>query len=94
MLDEKISGRFIRIYPQTWSNNICIRVEIYGCEGQGNVVSLNQTSNNLSYWRFLAVFSWSLRIECQGRIQGRVVGAAISYEDFDELTNNERVMAN
>ncbi|KAK3750396.1 hypothetical protein QZH41_005564 [Actinostola sp. cb2023] len=34
MLGETVSGRFLRIYPIDWSNNICLRTEIYGCEGR------------------------------------------------------------
>ncbi|XP_048579857.1 uncharacterized protein LOC5521688 isoform X1 [Nematostella vectensis] len=38
MLAEPFNARFIRIFPLTWSNNICIRTELYGCASQANSV--------------------------------------------------------
>ncbi|XP_048579859.1 uncharacterized protein LOC5521691 isoform X2 [Nematostella vectensis] len=34
MLKDPINARFVRIYPSSWSNNICLRIEIYGCASQ------------------------------------------------------------
>lgn len=33
-LPVKFNARFVRIYPTNWYNAICLRVELYGCDGK------------------------------------------------------------
>lgn len=33
-LYKHVTARFLRFHPQAWNGSICMRVEIYGCEGR------------------------------------------------------------
>ena len=33
-LYKHVEARFLRFRPETWTGSICMRVEVYGCEGR------------------------------------------------------------
>lgn len=33
-IDPPIVAKYIRINPTSWKNDICLRVEYYGCDGK------------------------------------------------------------
>jgi hypothetical protein len=34
VIDPAIVAKYIRINPTSWKNDICLRVEYYGCDGK------------------------------------------------------------
>ena len=36
--DAAVTGRIIRIYPQTWSNVPAMRIELLGCKGRLTII--------------------------------------------------------
>lgn len=42
-LGAAIFGRYLRIVPQSWYQHICMRVELYGCQG-GQLSSENNAT--------------------------------------------------
>ncbi len=33
-LYKHVTARFLRFRPEAWNEEICMRIEIYGCEGE------------------------------------------------------------
>ena len=33
-LYKQVTARFLRFHPEAWNESICMRVEVYGCEGE------------------------------------------------------------
>ena len=43
--DPAFVARYVRLYPQTWNNHICMRWEVYGCDiGENNRIFLDRHS--------------------------------------------------
>ena len=43
-LGAVIFGRHVRIGPQSWHRHICMRVELYGCQGRQMLSSANNVT--------------------------------------------------
>ena len=45
-LSPPIKARFIRFRPTTWTDQIAMRVELFGCEGKVDVIGNNEDNKN------------------------------------------------
>ena len=60
---DPIATRFIRLYPQTWWNHICMRWEVYGCYFGVTCPAISLANSDVSR-SGVALAGWQVELRC------------------------------